>query len=67
MATEAGSLKIEVPNFTGILLDSIKGALIAGFHKLPYSETPYYLYAGFCLGGIAILWLLVWYWKNFIR
>jgi hypothetical protein len=67
MATEAGSLKIEVPNFTNILLDSIKGALIAGFHKLPYSDTPYYLYALYGIGGFVLLMSIFWYWKNFIR
>lgn len=67
MATEAGKLNIEVPNFTNILLEAIRGALVTWYHKMPYSDTPYYLYALYALAGIIVLWILVWYWSNFIR
>lgn len=67
MATEAGKLKIEVPNFTKIFYDGIKDAVIAAFHKLPYSDTPYYLYGLYAIGGLIIFLILLWYWKNFIR
>jgi hypothetical protein len=67
MATESGKLNIEVPNFSKIIIDAIKDALIAGFHKMPYSDTPYYLYGLYALGGLIILIILFWFWSNFIR
>jgi hypothetical protein len=67
MATASGKLGIEVPNFSKVILDAGKDAVITAFHKLPYSDTPYYLYGLYVLGGIIVLIILFWWWYNFIR
>jgi hypothetical protein len=66
-ASYSALTKIHVPDFTGILLDSVKDIALTQFKKLPYWDTPYYLYGLFALGGLIVLLIIMWIYKNFIR
>jgi hypothetical protein len=64
---------------TAILMNSLTGGsgagvsgvrtainkMIVGF--IPYHEHPYFGYVLMGIGGALFLWLMSWYWFNFIR
>lgn len=66
-ATTSAVTKIVVPNFSKIFWDAIVSGTKAIYHKLPYADTPYYLYGLIGIGVFIVLLMLFWFWFNFIR
>lgn len=63
---------------SSILMQSISGGdagqsgvrdainrMIFGF--LPFDRFPHLSLVLWCIGGAVLLWIIVWYWFNFIR
>jgi hypothetical protein len=67
LATPAGIMKINAPDFTGMFVRAIKAGGQLIYEKLPYQETGVYKYTLYGIGGAILLYLIFWYWKNFIR
>lgn len=67
ISTPAAYQKIHIPDFTGIILGQLKGAVIDTWHKIPLHSSPFLLPGLMIIGGIILIIIIRWVFINFVR
>lgn len=66
-ATATAYTKIKVPDFTGIVLEQIRGAIVNTWHSIPIHTARWVFPTLLMIAGIILLLLLRWLYINFLR